>query len=88
MGGLGRIWNNSCSQNRLQEHRGRHRLSTVIQPLHQNAGEVVDLTVDEDGKMGLISFFSVLFFVHLKKKKHFPPISFFKLSAKHSAVVL
>uniref|UniRef100_H3CVB9 RING-type E3 ubiquitin transferase n=1 Tax=Tetraodon nigroviridis TaxID=99883 RepID=H3CVB9_TETNG len=48
VGGLGRIWNNSCSQNRLQEPRGRHRLSTVIQPLHQNAGEVVDLTVDED----------------------------------------
>lgn len=50
MGGLGRIWANSCSQNRLQEPRGRHRLSTVIQPLRQNAGEVVDLTVDEDGK--------------------------------------
>ncbi|XP_068430230.1 E3 ubiquitin-protein ligase Arkadia isoform X2 [Clinocottus analis] len=46
--GLGRIWANSCSQNRLQEPRGRHRLSTVIQPLRQNAGEVVDLTVDED----------------------------------------
>lgn len=49
VGGLSRIWNNSCSQNRLQEPRGRHRLSTVIQPLRQNAGEVVDLTVDEDG---------------------------------------
>ncbi|XP_061599492.1 E3 ubiquitin-protein ligase Arkadia isoform X1 [Cololabis saira] len=48
VGGLGRIWTNSCSQNRLQEPRGRHRLSTVIQPLRQNAGEVVDLTVDED----------------------------------------
>ncbi|XP_070757887.1 E3 ubiquitin-protein ligase Arkadia isoform X2 [Enoplosus armatus] len=48
VGGLGRIWANSCSQNRLQEPRGRHRLSTVIQPLRQNAGEVVDLTVDED----------------------------------------
>ncbi|XP_053174321.1 E3 ubiquitin-protein ligase Arkadia isoform X2 [Scomber japonicus] len=48
VGGLGRIWSNSCSQNRLQEPRGRHRLSTVIQPLRQNAGEVVDLTVDED----------------------------------------
>ncbi|XP_026175722.1 E3 ubiquitin-protein ligase Arkadia isoform X2 [Mastacembelus armatus] len=47
VGGLGRIWGN-CSQNRLQEPRGRHRLSTVIQPLRQNAGEVVDLTVDED----------------------------------------
>ncbi|XP_032374820.1 E3 ubiquitin-protein ligase Arkadia isoform X2 [Etheostoma spectabile] len=46
--GLSRIWANSCSQNRLQEPRGRHRLSTVIQPLRQNAGEVVDLTVDED----------------------------------------
>lgn len=69
MGGLGRIWNNSCSQNRLQEPRGRHRLSTVIQPLHQNAGEVVDLTVDEDGKSVLysmetsfISFFLLFFF--------------------------
>ncbi|XP_029315684.1 E3 ubiquitin-protein ligase Arkadia isoform X4 [Cottoperca gobio] len=48
VGGLSRIWSNSCSQNRLQEPRGRHRLSTVIQPLRQNAGEVVDLTVDED----------------------------------------
>ncbi|XP_017260441.1 E3 ubiquitin-protein ligase Arkadia isoform X2 [Kryptolebias marmoratus] len=48
VGGLGRIWASSCSQNRLQEPRGRHRLSTVIQPLRQNAGEVVDLTVDED----------------------------------------
>ncbi|KAG7230476.1 hypothetical protein INR49_024585 [Caranx melampygus] len=48
VGGLGRIWANSCSQSRLQEPRGRHRLSTVIQPLRQNAGEVVDLTVDED----------------------------------------
>ncbi|KAI3377892.1 hypothetical protein L3Q82_009024, partial [Scortum barcoo] len=48
VGGLGRIWANNCSQNRLQEPRGRHRLSTVIQPLRQNAGEVVDLTVDED----------------------------------------
>ncbi|KAK5915307.1 hypothetical protein CesoFtcFv8_000909 [Champsocephalus esox] len=48
VGGLSRIWSSSCSQNRLQEPRGRHRLSTVIQPLRQNAGEVVDLTVDED----------------------------------------
>ncbi|XP_034726381.1 E3 ubiquitin-protein ligase Arkadia isoform X2 [Etheostoma cragini] len=46
--GLSRIWASSCSQNRLQEPRGRHRISTVIQPLRQNAGEVVDLTVDED----------------------------------------
>lgn len=48
VGGLGRIWSNSCSQSRLQETRGRHRLSTVIQPLRQSPGEVVDLTVDED----------------------------------------
>ncbi|KAK2920207.1 E3 ubiquitin-protein ligase Arkadia isoform X1 [Channa argus] len=48
VGGIGRIWANSCSQSRLQEPRGRNRLSTVIQPLRQNAGEVVDLTVDED----------------------------------------
>lgn len=48
VGGLGRIWSNSCSQSRLQEPRGRHRLSTVIQPLRQSPGEVVDLTVDED----------------------------------------
>ncbi|XP_053720614.1 E3 ubiquitin-protein ligase Arkadia isoform X1 [Synchiropus splendidus] len=48
VGGLGRLWPSSCSQNRLQESRGRHRLSTVIQPLRQNPGEVVDLTVDED----------------------------------------
>jgi len=26
-------------------------MSTVIQPLRQNAAEVVDLTVDEDGKL-------------------------------------
>ncbi|XP_075880720.1 E3 ubiquitin-protein ligase Arkadia isoform X2 [Nelusetta ayraudi] len=48
VGGIGRLWASSCSQNRLQEPRGRHRLSTVIQPLRQSAGEVVDLTVDED----------------------------------------
>ncbi|XP_028999858.1 E3 ubiquitin-protein ligase Arkadia isoform X2 [Betta splendens] len=48
VGRLGGLWGNGCSQNRLQEPRGRHRLSTVIQPLRQNAGEVVDLTVDED----------------------------------------
>ncbi|XP_075064176.1 E3 ubiquitin-protein ligase Arkadia isoform X2 [Mixophyes fleayi] len=33
---------------RTQEHRSRSRVSTVIQPLRQNATEVVDLTVDED----------------------------------------
>lgn len=43
-------WGPSCSQSRAQEGRGRHRLSTVIQPLRQSASEVVDLTVDEDGK--------------------------------------
>lgn len=43
-------WGPSCSQNRPQELRSRHRLSTVIQPLRQSAGEVVDLTVDEDGE--------------------------------------
>lgn len=61
VGGLGRIWNSSCSQNRLQEPRGRHRLSTVIQPLRQNAGEVVDLTVDEDGESKLCSMNRTLF---------------------------
>uniref|UniRef100_A0AAY4DE53 RING-type E3 ubiquitin transferase n=1 Tax=Denticeps clupeoides TaxID=299321 RepID=A0AAY4DE53_9TELE len=49
VGGHGRMhWGPSCSQNRVQDGRGRHRLSTVIQPLRQSAGEVVDLTVDED----------------------------------------
>ncbi|XP_035992263.1 E3 ubiquitin-protein ligase Arkadia isoform X2 [Fundulus heteroclitus] len=48
VGGLSRVWGSSCAQSRLQEPRGRHRLSTVIQPLRQNPGEVVDLTVDED----------------------------------------
>ncbi|XP_030648052.1 E3 ubiquitin-protein ligase Arkadia isoform X2 [Chanos chanos] len=49
VGGHGRMhWGPSCSQNRTQDGRGRHRLSTVIQPLRQSAGEVVDLTVDED----------------------------------------
>ncbi|XP_072321764.1 E3 ubiquitin-protein ligase Arkadia isoform X1 [Eucyclogobius newberryi] len=48
VGGLGRIWSSSCAQSRLQDPRGRHRLSTVIQPLRQSPGEVVDLTVDED----------------------------------------
>lgn len=33
---------------RPQEPRSRSRVSTVIQPLRQNAAEVVDLTVDED----------------------------------------
>ncbi|KAM9062147.1 E3 ubiquitin-protein ligase Arkadia isoform X1 [Sarcophilus harrisii] len=33
---------------RSQEPRNRSRISTVIQPLRQNAAEVVDLTVDED----------------------------------------
>ncbi|XP_066510427.1 E3 ubiquitin-protein ligase Arkadia-like isoform X2 [Hoplias malabaricus] len=47
--GHGRMhWGPSCSQSRAQEGRGRHRLSTVIQPLRQSASEVVDLTVDED----------------------------------------
>ncbi|XP_050970819.1 E3 ubiquitin-protein ligase Arkadia isoform X1 [Labeo rohita] len=49
VGSHGRMhWGPSCSQSRAQEGRGRHRLSTVIQPLRQSAGEVVDLTVDED----------------------------------------
>ncbi|KAI1904344.1 hypothetical protein AGOR_G00004690 [Albula goreensis] len=48
-GGHGRMhWGPSCSQSRSQDQRGRHRISTVIQPLRQSAGEVVDLTVDED----------------------------------------
>ncbi|XP_036390862.1 E3 ubiquitin-protein ligase Arkadia-like [Megalops cyprinoides] len=48
-GGHGRMhWTPSCSQSRSQDQRGRHRVSTVIQPLRQNAGEVVDLTVDEE----------------------------------------
>ncbi|NWX64956.1 RN111 ligase, partial [Promerops cafer] len=33
---------------RPPEQRARSRISTVIQPLRQNAAEVVDLTVDED----------------------------------------
>ncbi|XP_065123943.1 E3 ubiquitin-protein ligase Arkadia isoform X3 [Paramisgurnus dabryanus] len=49
VGSHGRMhWGPSCSQSRAQEGRGRHRLSTVIQPLRQSTGEVVDLTVDED----------------------------------------
>ncbi|XP_060030411.1 E3 ubiquitin-protein ligase Arkadia isoform X4 [Erinaceus europaeus] len=43
-------WNQGSSShtNRPQEPRSRSRISTVIQPLRQNAAEVVDLTVDED----------------------------------------
>ncbi|XP_062379941.1 E3 ubiquitin-protein ligase Arkadia isoform X2 [Sardina pilchardus] len=49
VGGHGRmLWGPSCSQSRGPEGRNRHRLSTVIQPLRQSQGEVVDLTVDED----------------------------------------
>lgn len=83
-GGLGRIWANSCSQNRLQEPRGRNRLSTVIQPLRQNAGEVVDLTVDEDGKAinGEPSFTVVLFSVCSNNNYAvLPQVSVFKPSA-------
>lgn len=45
-------WGQSTSTHaaRPQEQRNRSRISTVIQPLRQNAAEVVDLTVDEDGK--------------------------------------
>nr|XP_042121722.1 LOW QUALITY PROTEIN: E3 ubiquitin-protein ligase Arkadia-like [Peromyscus maniculatus bairdii] len=45
---------------RPQEHRNRSRISTVIQPLRQNAAEVVDLTVDEDNLPE-----SVLSFYHM-----------------------
>ncbi|KAB1277798.1 E3 ubiquitin-protein ligase Arkadia [Camelus dromedarius] len=38
----------SSHTSRPQEPRNRSRISTVIQPLRQNAAEVVDLTVDED----------------------------------------
>ncbi|KYO21424.1 E3 ubiquitin-protein ligase Arkadia isoform A [Alligator mississippiensis] len=43
-------WSQSSSSHpaRPQEQRNRSRVSTVIQPLRQNAAEVVDLTVDED----------------------------------------
>uniref|UniRef100_A0A8D0G891 RING-type E3 ubiquitin transferase n=1 Tax=Sphenodon punctatus TaxID=8508 RepID=A0A8D0G891_SPHPU len=43
-------WGQSSSSHaaRPQEQRNRSRISTVIQPLRQNAAEVVDLTVDED----------------------------------------
>ncbi|XP_078237328.1 E3 ubiquitin-protein ligase Arkadia isoform X2 [Pogona vitticeps] len=40
-------WGHSSGP-RPQEQRSRSRISTVIQPLRQNAAEVVDLTVDED----------------------------------------
>ncbi|XP_074862891.1 E3 ubiquitin-protein ligase Arkadia isoform X3 [Carettochelys insculpta] len=40
--------NSSSHAARSQEQRNRSRISTVIQPLRQNAAEVVDLTVDED----------------------------------------
>ncbi|XP_051484442.1 E3 ubiquitin-protein ligase Arkadia isoform X3 [Apus apus] len=44
-------WGQSSSSHaaRPPEQRNRSRISTVIQPLRQNAAEVVDLTVDEDG---------------------------------------
>ncbi|XP_061450772.1 E3 ubiquitin-protein ligase Arkadia isoform X2 [Rhineura floridana] len=43
-------WGHSSSSHASwpQEQRSRSRISTVIQPLRQNAAEVVDLTVDED----------------------------------------
>ncbi|KAM6059733.1 E3 ubiquitin-protein ligase Arkadia isoform 4-T5 [Theristicus caerulescens] len=43
-------WGQSSNSHaaRPQEQRNRSRISTVIQPLRQNAAEVVDLTVDED----------------------------------------
>ncbi|KAM4677494.1 E3 ubiquitin-protein ligase Arkadia isoform 2-T2 [Discoglossus pictus] len=43
-------WSQSSNSQsgRPQEPRSRSRVSTVIQPLRQNATEVVDLTVDED----------------------------------------
>uniref|UniRef100_A0ACB8E5B0 Uncharacterized protein n=1 Tax=Sphaerodactylus townsendi TaxID=933632 RepID=A0ACB8E5B0_9SAUR len=43
-------WGHGSSSHapRSQEQRNRSRISTVIQPLRQNAAEVVDLTVDED----------------------------------------
>lgn len=49
-------WGQSSSSQsgRSQEHRSRSRVSTVIQPLRQNATEVVDLTVDEDGTCNLL----------------------------------
>lgn len=48
-------WSQGSSSHtgRPQEPRNRSRISTVIQPLRQNAAEVVDLTVDEDGKSEL-----------------------------------
>ncbi|XP_034265196.1 E3 ubiquitin-protein ligase Arkadia isoform X5 [Pantherophis guttatus] len=43
-------WGHSSGSHasRPAEQRNRSRVSTVIQPLRQNAAEVVDLTVDED----------------------------------------
>lgn len=43
-------WGHSSNSQsaRPPEQRSRSRISTVIQPLRQNAAEVVDLTVDED----------------------------------------
>ncbi|XP_054858823.1 E3 ubiquitin-protein ligase Arkadia isoform X2 [Eublepharis macularius] len=43
-------WGHSSNSHapRSQEQRNRSRISTVIQPLRQNAAEVVDLTVDEE----------------------------------------
>ncbi|XP_013914203.1 PREDICTED: E3 ubiquitin-protein ligase Arkadia isoform X5 [Thamnophis sirtalis] len=43
-------WGHSSASHasRPAEQRNRSRVSTVIQPLRQNAAEVVDLTVDED----------------------------------------
>lgn len=45
-------WGHSSGSHasRPAEQRNRSRVSTVIQPLRQNAAEVVDLTVDEDGR--------------------------------------
>ncbi|XP_073443065.1 E3 ubiquitin-protein ligase Arkadia isoform X4 [Dendrobates tinctorius] len=50
LGHSGTHWGQSSSSQsgRSQGHRSRSRVSTVIQPLRQNATEVVDLTVDED----------------------------------------
>ncbi|XP_048187753.1 E3 ubiquitin-protein ligase Arkadia isoform X4 [Perognathus longimembris pacificus] len=49
-------WSQGSSSHtgRTQEPRNRSRMSTVIQPLRQNAAEVVDLTVDEDGFFYLV----------------------------------
>ncbi|KAM8973821.1 E3 ubiquitin-protein ligase Arkadia isoform 2-T2 [Pelodytes ibericus] len=42
------VQSSNTQSGRPQEQRSRSRVSTVIQPLRQNATEVVDLTVDED----------------------------------------